>query len=220
VETCIRIQREAINHETLDRGHPETRGLLNNLGSFYMTAYRDTGDVTSPEASRNAFQEAITMGDEAGDADHPLQLERLSNLGAVHYELYYQTKPESTKLLEEALQFFRRAVNASKEDYPNRAAFQTVQGMICEDLPYLEEAYEAFAQSANNPYALPSIRLQSARSALRITAGKGEWDKAISLAKNASKLLPLVCSRYISLRIRSTRSRTFLALQLTRVRSF
>lgn len=199
VETCIRIQRQALDHETLDRGYPETRGLLNNLGAFYMTSYRDTGDVASLQASRDAFSEAITMGDDAGDADHPLQLERLSNLGAVHYELYCQTRPDTTELLEEALRFFRRAVNASKEDYPNRAAFQTVQGMTCEGLGYLDEAYEAFAQSADNPYALPSIRLQSARSALRIAAGKGKWDKAISLAKNASKLLPLVCSRYISL---------------------
>ena len=199
VETCIRILREAIDHETLDRGHPETRGLLNNLGSLYMTLYRDTGDVASLEASREAFQEAIAMGDDAGDADHPLQLERLSNLGAVHYELYYQTNPETTELLEEALRFVRRAVNGCKDDHPNKARFQTDQGMTCEDLGYCEEAYEAFTQSAGNLYALPSIRLQSARRALRIAAGKGERDKAISLAKNASKLLPLVCSRYLSL---------------------
>lgn len=199
VETCIRIQHEAINHKTLDRNHPDTRGFLNNLGSLYMTSYRNTGDVASLQASRDAFSEAITMGDDAGDADHPLQLERLSNLGVVHYNLYYQTRPETTELLEEALQFSRRAVNSSKDDYPKKAEFQTNQGIICECLGYLDEAYEAFAQSAESPYALPSIRLQSARIALRIAAGKGKWDEAISLAKNASKLLPLVCSRYISL---------------------
>jgi tetratricopeptide (TPR) repeat protein len=86
------------------------------------------------------------------------------------------------------------------DDHPTKATFLMMSGMICHALSDVDRALEYYIQSAENAYALPATRVLSARDALRIYQNRGEWDKAILLVREASKLLPLVCSRYITLR--------------------
>ena len=86
------------------------------------------------------------------------------------------------------------------DDHSTKATFLIMSGIICQDIGDVDNALKYYIQSSENAFALPSTRILSARDALRIYQGRGEWDEAIKLARNASKLFTLVCSRYISLR--------------------
>jgi len=196
----IRFQRQAIKHKTLHHSHPSRPGFIGNLAALLMGSYKETGQIEDLEAAIKVYREAVNLGEESGNINHPAHLERRHNLVAACYTMRFVSGSQEDLSLKEASLTMEDVNSRMPDDHPTKATFLMMSGMICHTLGDIDRALEYYIQSAENAYALPATRILSARDALRIYQNKREWYKAILLVRNASKLLPLVCSRYISLR--------------------
>ncbi|KAH7174990.1 CHAT domain-containing protein [Fusarium flagelliforme] len=196
----IHFQRQAIEHKTLHHSHPSRPGFIGNLGVLLMESYKETGHIKDLEAAIKLYREAIKLGEESGNTNHPAHLERRHNLVVACYTMQFVSGSQKYPSLEEASLTMEDVNSRMPDDHPTKATFLMMSGMICHSLGDIDRALEYYIQSAENAYALPATRVISARDALRICQNREEWDKAILLVRKASKLLPLVCSRYISLR--------------------
>ncbi|PNP73769.1 hypothetical protein FNYG_12959 [Fusarium nygamai] len=200
LDESLRFQRQAINHKTLHRDHPIRRGLLCNLGTLLYDSYSEGGQIEELVGGIKAFREAVELGEASVDGDHLSQRVRRYNLGTACYVMYRKIGSQSSALLKEISWNVESANLRMLHDHPHNAGWSMTSGNICQALGDVNQALRYYIISAENRHALPAFRVQAARAGLRIYRSKSEWDKAILLASIASKLLPLVCSRYISLR--------------------
>ncbi|ENH75741.1 hypothetical protein FOC1_g10003903 [Fusarium oxysporum f. sp. cubense race 1] len=200
LKEAIHCAREAVRRTVNEMFRASRRIFACNLGSLLFRSYQEGGQIEKLVGAIKAFREAVELGEASGDGDLPEQLNRRYNLGSACYVMYLSMGSESSDLLKEASWNMKFVTSRMLDDHPNKAAFLMTSGTICETLGDVDKGLQYYTQAFENSYSLPIIRLWSARNALRIHRNASEWDKAILLAGNASKLLPLVCSRYVSLR--------------------
>ncbi|KAF5724673.1 TPR domain-containing protein [Fusarium mundagurra] len=200
LDESVCFQRRGIDHKTFHRDHPNRAVLLNNLGELFYDSYWEGGQIGELVSGIKAFRGAVELGESSGDSNHSAQVVRRYNLGAACYEMYRRTGSQSSALLEKISSNVESANFSMFDDHPEKARWSIALGNIYQTLGDVDKALRYYILSAENQNALPIIRVQAARDGLRIYRSKSDWDKAILLASIASKLLPLVCSRYVSLR--------------------
>lgn len=200
LKESLRFQRQGIDHHSLSHDHPSRPALLEGLGMTLLGSYQKKGQIGEIVDAIKAFREAAELRQACGNDDHPMLLAKRHNLGMACYTMYCRVGSQSSALLKEILQIVESVASRILDDDPSKAIALRTSGMICETLGHSNEALGYYVRAAENQCGLPIVSVQSARHALRIYRNGSEWDKAIVLARNASKLLPLVCSRYISIR--------------------
>ncbi|RGP71228.1 chat domain-containing [Fusarium longipes] len=200
LDESLRFQQHAIDHEIIHANHPSRPSLVGNLGTLSYASYQEEDEIERLMNVIKTFEDAVELGKTTGTGDRPAQLQRRYNLGAARYQMYLRTGSQSSDLLQQAYWDINSASSEMQDDNPSKATFLFTFGLICQTLGDIYEALACFDQAFTSSCSLPIIRVWAARSALRIHENTKSWDEAILLAGSASKLLPLVCSRYISLR--------------------
>ena len=66
------------------------------------------------------------------------------------------------------------------------------------DVQHEAAALEGFVNSVDSTESIPLVRLRSVRASINIYKNRGDWQQAVSAADKGTKLLPVICGRYLS----------------------
>jgi tetratricopeptide (TPR) repeat protein len=186
--------------KTVDRA--SGRGLaaaLDWLGSTLLKRY---------ELTRNPkdLDDAITNVRGAVDKtpkDHPQFAGTLTHMGSALFIRYEWT--EESKDLEDAITNMRRAVDNTPKDHPQLAGTLDNLGRMLSNRykrtrnpKDRDEALKCYLKAYDSDSGTPLTRIRAARRGIQLFVEHGSLQEASSLADKAVKLLPMVCSRYLS----------------------
>ncbi|KAH9204251.1 CHAT domain-containing protein [Leptodontidium sp. 2 PMI_412] len=155
------------------------------------------------EASEKDLEKAIKASRcaiELADAFNGTAAAGYRNSLANQLEILHMRTPEREELLEEAILLSKGAINLLPSNHPNRGSILgdlankllRSQTRRLEALPFYREAWV-------NETALPSARIMSATSALKLLMEIGDYPEAYQLSVDAIDLLPRVHSRSLTL---------------------
>lgn len=200
LEEAIRVAGEALYLDLTPKNHPGRPGRLRTLGSKFVQRYIHTGhpeETQDLEQAIEASREAIALTPK----NHTDQAENFSYLGKQLLLLYLARG--DTRDLEKATQWAQQAIDLTPEDHPNQAQILSVLACVSEcrynqtgQERDLDMALDCYLKACRHPQARPLDRVSPARGAIRILKDRNDWDQAVSLAKESTKLFSLLCGRY------------------------
>lgn len=195
LEEAIANARKTVDRAS-GRGHAAT---LDWLGSTLLKRY---------ELTRNPkdLDDAITNMRGAVDKtpkDHPQFAGTLTHMGSALFIRYEWT--EKSKDLEDAITNMRRAVDNTPKDHPQLAGTLDNLGRMLSNRykrtrnpKDRDEALKSYLKACDSDSGTPLTRISAARRGIQLFVEHGSLQEASSLANKAVKLLPMVCSRYLS----------------------
>ncbi|KAL6229082.1 hypothetical protein BDW75DRAFT_225709 [Aspergillus navahoensis] len=152
------------------------------------------------------LEEAIRTARRAADItpeDHSDLAILLNNLASRLSDRYNRTGRRDG--LKEAIRTAQRSVNNTPEGHPDLASqLNNLAVMLCHRFDQLHEPKDRRASRDNflNAYhcqnAIPRTRIKAARRAIKLLVEDGDFQQAHSIAKEALRLLPLLCGRSLS----------------------
>jgi tetratricopeptide (TPR) repeat protein len=189
LEAAISHARRAV--EITPQDHPDLAGQLNNLGNMLSYQYARTGKTGDLEEAISHTQRAVDITPQ----DHPALAGRLNNLSVKLSDRYAWTS--KTEDLEEAISHVRRAVEITPQNHPDLAMWLNNLGnrLSAKDR---KTALDCYLSACDSTTAVPLHRIKAARQAIQLLVEQDDVQKASEVAEKAVKLLPLVCSRYLS----------------------
>jgi tetratricopeptide (TPR) repeat protein len=173
--------------------------LLNNLTVIVSDQYKRTGRMNDLEEAIQTARRAVDITPE----DHPVLAGWLNNLDISLSDRYKRTGLMED--LEEAIQTAQRAVEITPEDHPvlavwlyNLALILSARYAQAREQKDKRASIDNHLKAYRCQNAVPQTRIRAARGAINLLLEDGDNHQAPLYAKEALRLLPLVCGRSLS----------------------
>ncbi|KAL6228871.1 CHAT domain-containing protein [Aspergillus navahoensis] len=197
LEEAIRTAQKAVN--LIPEDHPALTRQLDTLANMLSDRYNRTGQIADLEAAIQISQRGINITPE----DHPDLTTLLNNLAVKLSDRYDRTGQIND--LEEAIRTAQKAVDLTPEDHPALAMRLNNLAKALSDRYYQTHDQEDRRASRDNylkayqcQNAIPQMRIQAARRTIKLLVEDGDFQQAHFIAKEALRLLPLLCGRSLS----------------------
>jgi len=193
LEESIRLAQQVVDITPQD--HPDLAMYLNNLGNKLQRRSEKTGRMEDLKESIHRAQQAVDITLQ----DHPDLAAMLNNLGSK-----LETRFERTgriEDLEESIRLAQQVVDITPQDHPDLAMYLNNFGrrlcLSCQP-GYTDQALESFQNSWNCLNGIPFPRVASALQAIQLLKQRSRWSEALTIARQAVHLLPLMNNRSLS----------------------
>jgi tetratricopeptide (TPR) repeat protein len=180
--------------------HTKLANRLLNLSEILFRRFEQAGHIEDlKEAIRNA-QAAVDVT----PLEHSDLAARLNNQGAMQFAQHKQTG--KTEDLEAAISTAQRAVNMTSQDHMSMSSRLNTLGQMLSwrhettrlSKTDVDDAIKLYEMSFHSIGGAPLERIAAARHGIQLLMAQGNEKRASMIADEAVKLLPQVCSRYLS----------------------
>ena len=212
LDGAVTATREAL--ASIPEDHSDRPTWLNNLGIALGRHWEATGeaDIAGLDAAISAFQEALDLT----PLDHADRVARSGNLANLLEINYMRFPARNMSDLEKAIDITREAVDSTAEESPDRAIWCNSLGNKIQtryehtqNIDDLGEAYQCYLEAWNCRGAIPFHRITAVVPILRIAYRIQDCDTAVTVAKEAIDLLPMVNSKSLDRKDRQAVMSTF-----------
>ncbi|KAF0327339.1 TPR domain-containing protein [Colletotrichum asianum] len=194
LEAALLNTTQAISNTPESNPHLAT--CLNSRGNMLSSQYEETRNMDDLKAAISSMRKAVQITPKG----HSNRARLLSNLGLFSFRQYEKTN--DMDILDDALRTAKSAVDETPKNHPDLAKYLGNLGdvLFCRyeqtgNIEDRDSALNLFEESTKCPTAIPVVRVQAARRAIRILSDLSMWGRACELAQDAVKLLPSVCDR-------------------------
>uniref|UniRef100_L2G9W7 TPR domain-containing protein n=1 Tax=Colletotrichum fructicola (strain Nara gc5) TaxID=1213859 RepID=L2G9W7_COLFN len=194
LEAALLNTKQAISNTPESNPHLAT--CPNSRGNMLSSQYEKTRNMDDLKAAISSMRKAVQITPKG----HSNRARLLSNLGLFLFRQYEKTN--DMDILDDALRTAKSAVDETPKNHPDLAKYLSNLGdvLFCSyeqtgNIEDRDSALNLFEESTKCPTAVPVVRVQAARRAIRILLELPMWERACELAQDAVKLLPSVCDR-------------------------
>jgi tetratricopeptide (TPR) repeat protein len=193
LKEAIRRAQQAVDITPED--YPDLASILDNLCVMLESRFKRTGKMEDLEEAIRRAQQAANITPE----DHPDLAMFLDNLANKLESRFKRTG--RTEDLKEAIRRVQQAVDITPDNHPDLASLLNNLGRKFSQSSqpsHRHQTLACFLKSWNCYNGIPFHRVASAIQAIRLLKQRSSWSEALTIARQAVQLLPLINNRSLS----------------------